>query len=39
MNDLISREDVIDTLNDGAEWLRRALDDTGIVGAERAKYE
>jgi len=39
MNDLISRQQVIDTLDVGAELLRRVLDDTDIVGAERAKYE
>ena len=39
MNDLISRQAAIDELNDGAELLRRVLDDTDLVGAERAKYE
>lgn len=39
MNDLISRQAAIDALNDGAEFLRRVLDDADIVGAERAKYE
>lgn len=39
MSDLISRQAAIDELNDGAELLRRVLDDADIVGAERAKYE
>ena len=39
MSDLINREEAIDTLNIGAELLRRVLDDMDIVGAERAKYE
>ena len=39
MNDSISRQAAIDTLNDGAELLNRVLDDTDVVGAERAKYE
>jgi len=39
VSDLINREEAIDTLNIGAELLRRVLDDTDIVGAERAKYE
>ena len=39
MNDLISRQAAIDALNDGAEFLRRVLDEADIVGAERAKYE
>lgn len=39
MNDLISRQAAIDTLNDGAELLKRVLDDADIVGLERAKYE
>lgn len=38
MTDLIDRQAVIDALNDGAELLRRVLDDTDIVGVERAKY-
>ena len=38
-SDLISRQAAIDELNDGAELLRRVLDDTDIVGVERAKYE
>jgi hypothetical protein len=37
--DSISRQAVIDTLNVGAELLKRVLDDTDIVGVERAKYE
>jgi hypothetical protein len=39
VSDLINREEAIDTLNIRAELLRRVLDDTDIVGAERAKYE
>lgn len=39
MDDLISRQDAIDALNDGAELLRRFLDETYVVGDERAKYE
>lgn len=39
MSDLISKQAAIDTLNVGAELLRRVLDETDIVGAERAKYE
>lgn len=39
MQDLISRQAAIDTLNVGAELLKRVLDDADIVGAERAKYE
>jgi hypothetical protein len=39
MEDLISRQQVIDILDVGAELLRRVLDETNIVGAERAKYE
>ena len=39
MNDLISRQAAIDTLNVGAELLRRVLDEADIVGVERAKYE
>lgn len=38
-DDLISRQDVIDVLNDGAELLRRVLDETYVVGDDRAKYE
>lgn len=38
-NDLISRRTVINTLNVGAELLRRVLDDADIVCAEREKYE
>ena len=39
MSDLISRQDAIDALNDGAELLRRVLDKTYVVGDDRAKYE
>ena len=39
MSDLIDRQAAIDTLNGGAELLRRVLDDTDFVGAERAKIE
>lgn len=39
VGDMISRQEAINTLNVGAELLRRVLDDTNIVGAERAKYE
>lgn len=39
MNDSISRQAAIDALNDGAELLRRVLDNTDIVGTEREKYE
>lgn len=38
-DDCISRRMAIDTLNVDAELLRRILDETDIVGAERAKYE
>jgi hypothetical protein len=38
-NDLISRQAVIDELSVDAELLRRVLDDTDVVGAEREKYE
>lgn len=37
--DTISRQAAIDTLNVDAELLRRVLDETDIVGTERAKYE
>lgn len=37
--DLISRKAAIEALNDSAELLRRALDDTNVVGTERAKFE
>ena len=37
--DLIDRQAAIETLNVGAELLKRVLDDADIVGAERAKYE
>ena len=36
-DDLISRQAAIDTLNFGAELLRRVLDDADVVGTERAK--
>ena len=39
MYDYISRQAAIDTLNVDAELLRRVLDETDIVGTERAKYE
>ena len=39
MNDLISRQAAIVVLDIGRELLRRALDDTDVVGVERAKYE
>ena len=39
MADVIERQVAIDVLDDGAEFLRRALDDADIVGVERAKYE
>jgi len=39
MDDSISRQAAIGTLNLGAEYLRRVLDDVDIVGVERAKYE
>ena len=39
MDDTISRQAVIDELNAEAELLRRALDNTNLVGAERKKYE
>lgn len=39
MSDLIDRQAAIDTLNVGAELLRRVLDEADIVGVERAKYE
>lgn len=38
-DDLISRQAAIDTLNVGAELLRRVLDGTDVVGAQREKYE
>lgn len=37
--DLISRQEAIDALDTGCELLRRVLDDTDVVGVERAKYE
>ena len=39
MDDTISRQAAIDTLDVGAELLKRVLDDADIVGAERKKYE
>ena len=39
MSDPISRQAAIDELNVAAELLRLALDDTDVVGVERAKYE
>lgn len=39
MDDLISRQAVIDALNVGTELLRRVLDNADIVGVERAKFE
>lgn len=38
-DDVISRQAAIDVLNVGTELLRRVLDDTDVVGAERAKFE
>ena len=38
-NDTISRQAVIDAFVMGNELLRRMLDDTDVVGVERAKYE
>ena len=37
--DSISRQEAINALDVGAELLRRVLDGTDVVGAERAKYE
>lgn len=39
MDDLISRQAEIDALDVGAEFIRRVLDVTELVGAERTKYE
>ena len=39
MGRLLDEDDVIDTLNIGAELLRRVLDGTDVVGTEREKYE
>ncbi len=39
MSDLIDRQKAIDILDVDAELLKRVLDDTDVVGAERAKYE
>ena len=36
---LIEREAAIDVLDTNAELLKRVLDDTDVVGVERAKYE
>ena len=38
-DDAIYRQAAIDTLDVGAELLRRVLDDTDIVGVEREKYK
>lgn len=38
-SDAISRQAAIDVFNTDAELFRRALDNTDIVGVERAKYE
>lgn len=38
-DDLISRREVINELNDCAELLRCVLDNVDIVGAEREKYK
>ena len=38
-NDLVYRQQAIDLFNDSAELLRRVLDDTDIVGAERKIFE
>ena len=37
--ELIERQAAIDELNVGAEFLRRVLDETDFVGAEREKFE
>lgn len=37
-SDTIGRRTVIDVLSDGADLLRRALDDADVVGVEREKY-
>ena len=39
MAEYIEKQVAIDALNVGAELLRRVLDDTDIVSAEREKYE
>ena len=36
--DLINRQDAIDSLETGAELLKRVLDNTDIVGSEREKF-
>ena len=37
--DTVSRQQAIDALDDGAEYLRRILDVMDFVGVERAKFE
>ena len=37
--DLISRQRAIDELNVGADFLRRVVDNTDVVGPEREKFE
>lgn len=37
--DLIDRQAAIEVLDVGAELLRRVLDETDVVGAEREKYK
>ena len=38
MSDLISRKAAIDTLETGAEMLKRVLNDTDVVGSERYEF-
>ena len=38
MSNLIDRQAAIDVLETGAEFLRRVLDDTDVVGNEREKF-
>ena len=38
-DDVIYRRDAVDALDVGVELLKRVLDDTDVVGAERKKYE
>lgn len=38
MNDLISRQAAIDVVDDGAELIRRVLDNMNVVGGERSKF-
>lgn len=38
MSDLIDRQDAIDTLLTGKEFLMRVLDDTDVIGQDREKY-